>query len=157
MLLGGEAEIVDDQLDVVFGGLDALGNLDFLFAREQRHLAHLLQVHAHRVIEDVEAGIDFGGLLFLFGLALETVHLRGVNDLDIHPAEHDEDRVEFVRGKYVLRQNVVYVAIGQVALLLGELDQLLDLLVFLVAIELRWFENDGFLPVMIILRHKINQ
>ena len=87
VFLGREPEIVDDLLDVVLGGLDALGDLHFLFARQQRDLAHLLEVHADGIVEDIEAGIDLGRFLFLFGFALEAVDLRGVDDLDVHPAE----------------------------------------------------------------------
>jgi hypothetical protein len=37
---------------VLFRFLDALGDFDFLLARQQRHLAHLLEVHAHRIVDD---------------------------------------------------------------------------------------------------------
>jgi len=41
MLLGGEAEAVDDALLLVLGFLDAFANGHFLFARQERDLAHL--------------------------------------------------------------------------------------------------------------------
>ena len=50
--------------DLIFGFLDPLGNLHFLLARQQRHLAHLLEIHPHRVIENVE--LRFRLFFFLF-------------------------------------------------------------------------------------------
>jgi hypothetical protein len=47
-------------LDLELGFLDAFGNFHLLFAGEQGDLAHLLQIHAHRVIEHIEPA------LFLF-------------------------------------------------------------------------------------------
>ena len=54
--------------------LDALGQLDFAFAREQRHRSHLAQVHAHRIVGLVAEVLDqvqVGGLFALFQLLVE--------------------------------------------------------------------------------------
>ena len=42
VFLGGKPETANDGFDLQFSHLDALGDFDFLFARQQRHLAHLL-------------------------------------------------------------------------------------------------------------------
>ena len=51
---GDETEAVEMALHARFRVLDALGDFDLLLTRQQRHLAHLLEVHAHRVVEDIE-------------------------------------------------------------------------------------------------------
>ena len=111
------------RLDLVFGVLDALGNFDFLLARQQRHLAHLLEVHADRVVQDVQPGLV---LLFLRLRLLDPVHLGLVNDLDFEIAELDVDLVQVLRGDDSFREGVVDIAVGQVTLLLGQADQFLD-------------------------------
>ena len=62
VFLGGKAKAVQYTLDLQFGGLNPLGNLHLLLARQQRHLPHLLEVHANRVVENVQPAF--------FGLAL---------------------------------------------------------------------------------------
>jgi hypothetical protein len=61
---GHEAHAVNDVLDPDFGILDAFGNFDFLLAGEQGDLAHLLEIHADGIVEDIEAAV---GLLVLLG------------------------------------------------------------------------------------------
>ena len=75
------------SLDFVFGVFDALGNFDFLLAGEQRDLAHLLEIHADRVIEDIEAGLFL--FFFRFGL-LDAIDFGLVDDLDLEVAEFDD-------------------------------------------------------------------
>ena len=125
VLFGGETEAVDDALDLVFGRFDALGNLHLLLARQQRHLAHLLEIHADRIVQDVEP--PFLVLLVRFGL-FDAVHLRLVNNLDLQIAQLDVDLVQFLRPDEGLGQRLVDIVVGQVALLLGQADQFLDLL-----------------------------
>ena len=54
VFLAGEAEAVNDFADFVFGGFDALGNFHLLLAGQQRHLAHLLEIHPHRVVQNIQ-------------------------------------------------------------------------------------------------------
>ncbi len=96
VLLAGEAKAVDDALDLVLGVFDALGDFDLLLAGEQGHLAHLLEVHAHRVVQDVQA--CFLVLFVRFGL-LDPVHLRLVNDLDFQVAQLAVEIVQVRRAK----------------------------------------------------------
>ena len=67
VLARGEAEAVEVLLHHRLGVLDALGNFDFLLAGEQRDLAHLLEVHPDRIVEDVELRV---GLLLVGKLLL---------------------------------------------------------------------------------------
>ena len=81
--------MIDVVLDVDLGVLDALGNLHLLLAGEQGNLAHLLEIHPHRVIKDVEFRLGF--FLFLFGVVglfpvLHAIHLRRLDDFDLHAA-----------------------------------------------------------------------
>ncbi len=135
--LGAEASDVgadgggfeEGGLGLEFGVLDALGDLDFLFARQQRDLAHLLEIHAHRVVEDV---VLRGTGLLLLGLLhalLEIVNLIGLEDLDLKVLQNGEDVVDFLLVLDRLRQRFVDVVEGEVALLLGVADELADLLV----------------------------
>ena len=43
----------------VFRRLDALGNFHLLLARQQRHRAHLLEIHPHRVVQRVQPAVVF--------------------------------------------------------------------------------------------------
>ncbi len=54
VFLRGEPKSVDDAFHRDFGFLDLLADLDFLFAGEQGNLAHLVHVHANRVIQNFE-------------------------------------------------------------------------------------------------------
>ena len=47
---GNKAESIDVLLHHVFGFLDPFGNLDLLLTSEQWDLAHLLEIHPHRII-----------------------------------------------------------------------------------------------------------
>ncbi len=124
MLLAREAEAVNDPLQLVLGGFDAFGNLDFLLAGQQGHLAHLLEVHAHRVVEDVQPALV---LLFLrFGL-LDAVDLGLVDDVDLEVAQLDVNLIQFVRRNDGVGQGVVDVVVGQVALFLRQAKEFLDL------------------------------
>src|SRR6185312_2275824 len=63
-LLDGDRRVEHDLQHAPLAFLDALGDLDLAFAREQRDRAHLAQVHAHRVV-----GLRIA-LVVLFGLFL---------------------------------------------------------------------------------------
>ena len=83
VLLGRKSEAIDQALDVGFCFLDALANLDLLFAGEQRHFAHLVHVHPHRVVQYFQPGIFFFFRLHRLG----PLHLRMVHDLDVEIAQ----------------------------------------------------------------------
>src|SRR5262249_26283715 len=55
MLLCGESEPLNDSLHFHLSVFNSFGNLDLLFARKQRNLPHLLQIHPNRIIEDIQS------------------------------------------------------------------------------------------------------
>ena len=121
-------------------GLDALGDRDFAFARQQLDRAHLAQIHADGIVGAL-AGLgllDFGdGLLrdldklvvgvvvglFLF---LVAVGLFGFGDVDAHVREHRHDVLDLLGRGGVGGQHFVELIEGHEAALLGLLDHLLD-------------------------------
>ena len=90
--------------DRQLAALDAARDLDFALAREQRHRAHLAQVHADRVVGLVERARREVELELLgpFRRAVDRldvvaqVFLVGVDDLDARAAERVEQIVELV-------------------------------------------------------------
>ena len=127
VLLAGKTEAVNDLLEFSFRFLDALGDFDFLLARQQGHLAHLLQIHPHGIIENIQAA--FVLLLFLLRLGLlDAIHFGLVHDLDLEIAELDVNLVQVVGRNDVVRQRIVDVAVSEVTLLLREAQQFFDLL-----------------------------
>ena len=125
VLLAGEAEAVNDAFDLVLRLFDALGDFDLLLARQQRDLAHLLEVHPHRVIQNVQTPLVF---VFLRLRLLDAVHFGLVNDLDLQDAQLAVKIVQFLGRNDRVGQGVVDVGVSQVALLLGQADQFLDFL-----------------------------
>ena len=98
---------------------------DLLLAGQQGDLAHLLEVHPYRIVEDVEPGL----VVLLLGLRLlDAVHLRLVHDLNIQIPQLDEDLVQFLGGRNRVGKRVIDIVVGQVALLLSQTDEFLDFL-----------------------------
>ena len=90
--------------------LDALGQRDLFVGREQRHLADLPEVHAHRVVgrrldREVELGDDL-----LLGLGLGAVagtRLVALDDVDAQVVEEEEDVVDLIGREIDVLQRVV--------------------------------------------------
>ena len=73
----------------------SLGQLDLLLRREQRDLADLPQIHAHRVVDGVVDGdIEQFQELLLFGEVLEFL-LLDLSYLHPHLAQQRVDELEF--------------------------------------------------------------
>ena len=116
--------------------LDALGDLDLALAVEQRHRAHLAQVHAHRVVGllVLVEREDLAAPRFLlvevadrrrFDLLAVVVALRAVEDVDLELVEAAVDLVDLVRqADDLVGQHLVDLVVEQIVLLLAELDQL---------------------------------
>ena len=116
-------------LGLELGVLDPLGNLHLLLAGQQRHLAHLLQVHPDRIVEDVvlrRARLLLLGLLLALLVVLDLV---GLEDLDLEVLQDRQDVVDFLLVLDRLGKGLVDVVERQVPLLLGQADELADLLV----------------------------
>ena len=122
--------------DGQLAALDALGDLDFAFAGQQRDGAHLAEVHPDRVVGLVErAGRQIElELLGAFAGAVEqlvfAIFLLGVDDFDAGAAERAEQVVELVRRRDVGGQQLVDLVVQQVALFLADGDELPHLIVF---------------------------
>ena len=148
-----------DRLDDrQLAALDPAGDLDFAFARQQRHGAHLAQVHAHRVVGLVErAGRQVElQLLGAFGRPVNQldvvaqVFLIGVDDFDAGAAEGIEEVVELVGRRNLRRQEFVHLVVEEVALFLADVDELPDFVVplFNRAIYLSCLRLRQFLDAM---------
>src|SRR5262249_37598199 len=64
-----------------------------------------------------------------------------------HPAQQHEDGIEFVRGNDIVGEYIIDIAVGEVSLFVGELDQLLDFLVPFLSLQFGlfphlWFVNE---------------
>ena len=126
--------------------LDALGDGDFAFAREQRNGAHFAQVHANGIVGFFERA----GSQVKFALALVTVaffgafafagiggHFDGARrfrgrlvlvNFDTVAFKRGEKVVDFFRGMHFRRKGIVYFVVQQVAALFANGDELALLL-----------------------------
>ncbi len=92
-------------------------------------MAHLFQIHADRIIQDVELGVGLFFLLFFFVVlfaVLVAVDLRGLDDVDLHPPQARQNGVQFVGISDTVGQRLIQVVEREVALFLRQLDQLAD-------------------------------
>ena len=122
--------------------LDALGDLDLAFAREQLDRAHFAHVHAHRVGGTAEfvVHVGQGGLGFFLGLFLGGSGAGGVVqqqgfgigrlfiDGHAHVAQHGDHDFQRFGIDQLVGQVVGNFRVGQVAARLAQLDQLLQAL-----------------------------
>ncbi len=130
-------------------GLDALGDGDFAFARQQFDGAHFAQIHAHGIVGALGRLLLFGGgerfgfrlddlgagvLLVVVGdhlvggllLAFVVVGVLGLDHVDAHLAEHGEGVLDLLGGDLLGGHHGVELFVGDEAALLGGLDHLLD-------------------------------
>ncbi len=127
----------DFAAEAVAGDFNALGEVDFLVAGEQRDFAHLRQIHAYRIVyasatvaiveeraEDfvaqllaVGAGISSGGVGFtFFGIAL-------INEFNAVLFEEHHQLVKLVGVDIIGRKHLIDLSISQEALLLTLFDE----------------------------------
>ena len=120
----------------VLAALDALGDLDLALAGEQRDGAHLAQVHADGVVGLLqragrEVELDVLGLFAGLGLILVAVRACAFagEHVDALGVDGGHQVIELVGRGDVAGQQVVDLAIGEIALLFSGVDELLyDLL-----------------------------
>ncbi len=95
VLFAGKTESVNDPACFVFGLLDTLADLHLLVPREQGDLAHLPQVHAHRVVQEVDSVL----LCFIVRPRPRApLHLGGIDHVNVQAAELGEHLVEICGG-----------------------------------------------------------
>ena len=125
VFLRGKAKTVNDPLLLVLRRFHSLANRHFLFAREQGNLAHLPQIHADGIIQNVQPPL-FPFLFLLRFRLFDAVHLGLVHDVDVEVVQFGINLVELRRGDDVVRQGVADVVVGQVSLFLGQQHQFPD-------------------------------
>ena len=119
--------------DFVLAGFDALGDFDFLLPREKLEVAHLLEIEPDRVrrlakrIRGRRRGLGrFFGLFLAFDLGIVGALARDfLEHLDIKVLEAVQRGAQVGRRSDILRQIVVDLLEGQVALLTPEIDKAL--------------------------------
>ena len=121
VLLGGEAQAINQTLHLEFGLLDAPENLHLLLAREQGHSAHLVHIHPNGVVQGIESAV-FLRLRFL-GFGLLGLGL-GYN-LDAKVMELGIERVQVIR-RHAIRQKLIDIVVGKMILLASHLEQSFD-------------------------------
>jgi hypothetical protein len=92
----------------------------------------LLEIHADRVIEDVEflIGFDF---FFLFAIAFvaffvfKAIDLRGIDDIELHVTKALHDCFDVIGIDEIVGEDFVDIVVGEILLLFGKLDELADL------------------------------
>ena len=144
----GRRELRERGAHLVEAFLDALGDADLAFAREQLDRAHLAHVHADGVGRAAELGVDgrergggfLGGVLVVrYGGVGENQRL-GVRCLlvhrDAHIVDHVDDVFDLLRIDDLARQVVVDLAVREVTLLLAFRDEQLQLRLTFVFLEL---------------------
>ncbi len=114
--------------------LNALGDFNFAFAREQRNRAHLAQIHADGIVGFFQrAGrqIKFNVLagFHLTSNFLSDRHLGPLQHIDALGADGGQQVIEIVGRMHIVRDKVVHLVIGEVALLFARIDQFFNVVV----------------------------
>ena len=119
--------------------LDALGNGDFTFARKQGHSAHLAQIHADRVVGFFEcSGCEiefdvFAGLEVTFVKLVEGAgRLRAFQHINALTSDGRDEIIEIVGRMHVMRDEIVYLIVSEVAFLFSHVDQFLNVVELVV-------------------------
>jgi hypothetical protein len=132
-------KLYERRTDLIETFLDALGDPDLAFTRQQLNGAHFAHVHAHRIGRAPELGVDGGERrgCFLGGVLVARDRVVGQDlglgiggllvDRDAHIVDHVDDIFDLLRIDDIARQVVVDLAVGKVALLLALGDQQLQL------------------------------
>jgi len=128
-----------DLMTAKLAALDALGDLDFPFAREERDGAHLAQVHADGIVGLVErarrqSSSSSSALPPCDRAASLRVGLLGVDDLDaalpnvLKRSSNSSDEV-------ISAAELIDLVVEEIPLLLADGDELLDLVVFFFSVD----------------------
>jgi hypothetical protein len=100
-------------------------------------LAHLLEIHANWIIQYIELGVGlflflflllFFVLLVVFANFFDAIDIRGLDNLDFHASQLADDRIQVIWIADSLGEMFIKILVSEVALLLGQPDEIPDLL-----------------------------
>ena len=105
-----KAKATDVLLDHPFGFLNSFGYFNFLFPSQQGDLTHLLEIHPHRIVENIN--LRFRSLIFfvlvcVFFAILIAIHFRRLDNVDLQAAQPRQDHIQFVGVGDTLWQRLV--------------------------------------------------
>ena len=110
--------------------LDALGDLHFAFAGEQRDRTHLAEIHADGVVGFFQrAGreIELHVLAGFYVLELLVArHLGPFEHVNALRADGGQQVLEVVGGMHIVRDQIVHLVVREVTLLFPHIDQFFD-------------------------------
>src|SRR5438270_5955515 len=119
--------------------LDALGDFYFAFSREQRHGSHLAQVHADgivRLFQSTGGEVEFNVLAFLrfieFFIERRRRQFGPFKHVDSLRTNRRQQIVQVLRRMHIVRDQIVYLVVGQVSLLFACVDQLFNVFELIV-------------------------
>ena len=122
-----KAEPIDVLLHHIFGFLNAFGNFHFLLSGQERDLAHLLEIHPHRIVENIELGFGFLFLFFLFLRVffpvLIPIDLRSLDNVDLHAAQSRQNEIQLVGIRDPFGQRLVQIVKCEIALFFRQFNQ----------------------------------
>ena len=124
MGLSGKAEPIDMLLHHVLGFFNSFRNFNLLLPCQQRHLAHLFEIHADRIIQNIEFCLRLLFFLFFVGLLLSVfvaIDFGGFDDVDLHSPQLRENGIQFFGIGDGFRQRIIKIIKRDVALLLRQL------------------------------------
>ena len=131
-LLHGAIHLKNLAAEATAGDLDFFGQGDLLLTLQKRNLAHLGQIHTHRVIDPTAIIIfeigDFltPGSLILHQAAVTLFGFAVIDQLDALLLQFHQKLVELVWAGILIGQGLVDLAIGQVALFLALIHEILE-------------------------------
>ena len=120
----------------------------------------MLEIHPHRIVQNLETGLGLFFLLFFFGFFfdfLETIDFGRFDDFDLHFSELAQNRIQLIRVRYPFGQHIIEIIERDVTLLLCQLGQLTD-----SALQIVRPERDAIGFVMVasdqdfLRRHNLN-
>ena len=123
MGLSGKAEPIDMLLHHVLGFFNSFRNFNLLLPCQQRHLAHLFEIHADRIIQNIEFCLRLLFFLFFLRLLLSvfvTINFRGFDDVDLHSPQLGENGLQFFSVGDGFWQRIIKIVKSDVSLLLSQ-------------------------------------
>ena len=132
--------------------LDALGDFNFAFAREQRHGSHLAQVHADGIVgffESAGGEVEFDVLPFFAvfeAFLIESCgrQLGAFQNIDALRTDGGQQIVKVFGTVHVMRYEVIDLVIREISLLFSCVDQLFDVVELVVKSQKVSSENVNF-------------